>query len=197
MRFGAKILFEDVTCSFHGGAPLRHQWAQWRRQVHSYEDIRGGHRAFERLGHAPEEARSPAAGPVRLRPISRDRHRNHGERSALEGSAGAGRPIRQTLRFADRRRRHAFGRARGDRWRRRRVHGGVRCRGAARRARRRSRCARAQNGRAARRPEGPRSAGAGSVWQPAGTACSTSRRTISISIPCIGCRTICAPTKAC
>ena len=55
---------------------------------------------------------------------------------------------------------------------------------------------RAQDGRAAGRPKGPRAAGAGPLRQARRRCCSTSPPTTSISTPSTGCRTSCSATTA-
>ena len=70
----------------HGGPPLRHLRPQRRRQVHADENPHRRARAYQGLDHASQALRHPAPGSVRVRRISRDRHRDHGQRRLVEGA---------------------------------------------------------------------------------------------------------------
>ena len=90
MRFGSKVLFEDVTTTFSRGPPLRPDRAERRRQV----DV---HEAADRRAAAAEGHRR--RGPTKLGVLRQDqfafdalprhRHRDHGQRAAVERARGA------------------------------------------------------------------------------------------------------------
>ena len=87
MRYGAKILFEDVTITFIRRAPLRPDRPEWLRQVHLHEDAHRRTGCPEGHGRPPQESFGSAPGPVRLRCVPRHRHRHHGQQglwAALE-----------------------------------------------------------------------------------------------------------------
>ena len=127
MRFGARILFEDVTLHVLRRAALRHHRAERRGKIHADEDSYRRDRALQRHGRR---------GPKKLGVLSQDQFAFDEFRvidTVIMGNAplwkalrGARRALRQAARAAHRRGRHAPGRARRNRRRRRRLHRGSR-----------------------------------------------------------------------
>ncbi len=168
MRFGSKVLFDDVSTTFSNGRRYGLTGPERGRQVHLHETAHGRAAAAEGHGHATRPARRPAPGSVRLRPVPGHRHGDHGQCPAVGGAPGTRRALRPAV--AQRRRRHAARRARGHHRRARRLLGRERRGGAAGRARHRRRAARAEDVRAAGRPEGARAAGPGAFRPSRGAA---------------------------
>ncbi len=81
MRYGAKVLFEEVSTTFLPAAATASP-AQRRRQIHLHEDPRRATSTPKGQRHPPQKVRRPAAGPVRLRRLPRHRHRHHGQQAA-------------------------------------------------------------------------------------------------------------------
>ena len=134
MRYGSKVLFEDVTTTFSAGPPLRPDRPERRRQVHVHE-------AADRRARRRRRARS--SRPDKLGVLRQDqfafdalpRHR-HGRSWATRRLWAALEEREHALRQGrhDRRRRHAPRRARGHRRRGGRLHRRERRRDPARRA---------------------------------------------------------------
>ncbi len=93
----------------HPRPPLRPHRPQRLRQVHLHEDPHRRARGAEGHRRPPAQARRPPPGSVRLRRLSRHRHRHHGQQAPLGGSRRARPHLREAR--ADRRRRHEPGRA--------------------------------------------------------------------------------------
>ena len=121
MRYGSKVLFDDVTTTFSAGPPLRPDRPERRRQVHVHEaaDRRAARRrrarsCARRSSACCARTSSPSTSSASSTPSSWATHR------LWEALAGARAPLRQGRH--DRRRRHAPRRARGHRRRRGRLH---------------------------------------------------------------------------
>ena len=185
MRFGSKVLFEDVTTTFSAGRRYGLTGPERRRQVHVHEAADRRTAAAARNGRPSGEARRPAPGPVRLRRVPRHRHRDHGQPAPLERARGARRALRQARH--DQRGRHAPRRARGHRRRRRRLHGRERRGDPAAGPRHPRRAARADDGASCRADRR-----CACCWRRRSSAirrrcCSTSRPTTSTSTRSTGC----------
>ncbi len=89
MRFGARILFEEVTCTFLPGRRYAITGPNGAGKSTLMKILDWRDRADQGFGHAAKEDRHPAPGPVCFRRVSRHRHRDHGQCAAVEGSAGA------------------------------------------------------------------------------------------------------------
>ena len=186
MRFGSKVLFEDVTTTFPARPPLRPHRPERRGQVHLHE-------AADRRAASRRRARS--SGPKKLGVLRQDQFAFDRFRvidTVIMGNARLWSALEEReLLYAkaghDRRGRHAPRRARGHRRRRRRLHGGERRGDPAAGPRHSRRAARAQDGascRAARR--------CACCWRRRCSAirrrcCSTSRPTTSTSTRSTGC----------
>ena len=194
MRFGSKVLFEDVAVTFTTGRRYGLTGPNGAGKS-TFMKLLTGELAPQR-GTVVDaaEGRRAAAGPVRLRPVPRHRHRHHGQQAAVERARGARVPLRQGS--ADRPGRHAPRRARRHRRRRGRLLGRERRGGAAAGPRHPRGAARAADVRAAGRPESPRAAGAGAVRPSRRRCCSTSRPTTSTSTRFTGCASSWCATKA-
>ena len=137
MRFGARILFEDVTCTFLPG----------RRYAITGPNGAGKSTLMKILTGEIEPTKGSITRPKKLGVLRQDQFAFDqfrvidtvimGNAPALEGARRARRALRQAPRPAHRRRRHAPGRTRRHRRRRRRLHRGERRRHPARRAGRR------------------------------------------------------------
>ncbi len=66
MRYGARLLFEEVTCSFLEGRRYAITGPEWRRQNNFDEDSGRRSGADNGFGFAAQEARNFAAGSVRI-----------------------------------------------------------------------------------------------------------------------------------
>ena len=195
MRFGSKVLFEDVTTTFSAGPPLRPHRPERRRQVHLHE-------AADR--RARRRRRAPSSRPTKLGVLRQDQFAFDqfrvidtvimGNARLWSGARGARAALRQGRH--DRRRRHAPRRARRHRRRGRRLHGRERRGDPAAGPRHSRRAARADDGGAAGRPEGARAAGAGAVRPARRRCCSTSRPTTSTSTRSTGCASSSSATTA-
>ena len=168
MRFGSKVLFEDVTTTFSRAAATASPARTASGKSTFMKLLTGELAAAEGHGRRGPQARRAPAGPVRVRPVPRHRHGHHGQRAAVE--ALQERDVLYAKADADRRRRHAPRRARGHRRRGRRLLGGERRRRPAAGPRHPGRAARADDGGAAGRTEGPRAAGAGALRPSRGAA---------------------------
>ena len=87
MRFGDRRLFEDVTCTFLAGRRYAITGPNGAGKSTLMKILTGEIEPSQGLGHAAEESRRSAPGPVCLRRIPRDRHRHHGQRPAVESAA--------------------------------------------------------------------------------------------------------------
>ncbi len=152
----------------HAGTALRTDRAKWIRQVDLHENPHRRTGAAEGHGGAPAQTGRAAPGSVRLRCLSRHRHRDHGQQAAVDGARRARPHLCQA--GNDQRRRHAAGRARRHHWRRGRLYRRERRRRAARRPRHSRIPARTQNGRVAGRAKSARAAGPGTLRQAGGAA---------------------------
>ena len=179
MRFGSKILFEDVATTFSPGRRYGLTGPNGAGKSTFMKLAHRRHRAAARIGRPSAQARRPAPGSLRLRSCPRHRRRDHGQRAAVERPDRARHPVRASGDVG--RGRHAPGRARRHCRRGRRLHRRKRCRDSAPGARHRRRAPRAADGRAAGRTEGARAAGAGALRTARRRCSSTSRRTTSTS----------------
>ena len=168
MRFGSKVLFEDVTTTFSDGRRYGLTGPNGAGKSTFMKLLTGEQPPQKGTVGRPRQARRAPAGSVRLRQLPRHRHGDHGQPAAVGRARGARVPLRQG--GDDRRRGHAPRRARRHRRRRGRLHGRERRRDSAAGPRHSRRAARAEDVRAAGRPEGPRAARAGAVRPPAGAA---------------------------
>ena len=168
MRYGSKVLFEDVSTTFTAG-----------RRYGLTGPNGAGKSTFMKLltGELPPQKGTVArptklgvlqAGSVRLRPVPRDRHGHHGEQAAVGRARRARVPLRQGR--DDRSRWHAPRRARGHRRRGRRLLGRKRRRDPAAGPRHPRRAALAQDVGDPGRTESARAAGAGALRASAGAA---------------------------
>ena len=110
MRYGSKVLFDDVTTTFSAGRRYGLTGPNGAGKSTFMKLLTGELQAAEGRGHAPAEARRAAPGPVRLRRVPRRRHGDHGQRAPVGGARGARPALRQARH--DRRGRHAPRRAR-------------------------------------------------------------------------------------
>ena len=92
MRFGARILFEDVTCTFLPGRRYAITGPNGAGKSTLMKILTGEIEPAKGLRHPPEETRRPAPGPVRLRRLPRHRHRHHGQRAAVGGACRSATP---------------------------------------------------------------------------------------------------------
>ena len=120
MRFGSKILFEDVTTTFSAGRRYGLTGPNGAGKSTFMKLLTGEAAAAARNSRAAAQARRAAPGPVRLRRVSGHRHRHHGQRAAVERAQRTRRALRQARH--DARRRDAARRARGHRRRGGRLH---------------------------------------------------------------------------
>ena len=187
MRFGSKILFDDVTTTFSSG----------RRYAITGPNGAGKSTLMKILTGEIEPEKGTVARPKKMGvlrqdqfafEVPRDRHRHHGERRLWrrlqERDCSTPRPT------TDRRRRHAAGRARRHRRRRGRLHRRKRCRDSARGSGHPGRAARAEDGASCRADRR-----CASCWRRRCSAtpalcCWTSPPTTSTSTPFTGCRII-------
>ena len=72
MRFGAKVLFEDVTCTFLAGRRYAITGPNGAGKSTLMKILTGELEARKRDHHTAEEVRRAAPGPVRVRRIPRD-----------------------------------------------------------------------------------------------------------------------------
>ena len=194
MRFGSKVLFDEVTTSFLAGRRYGLTGPNGSGKSTFMKLLTGEQPPQKGNVVASEEARRPQAGPVRLRQAPRHRHRDHGQPSPVERARRARRSLRQGR--DDRRRRHAPRRARGHRRRRRRLRSREQRGDPAAGPRYSRRAPSSLDGRDAGRPESARAAGAGAVRQSRRRCCSTSRPTTSTSTRSTGCAISSSATKA-
>ena len=82
MRFGSKVLFEDVTTTFSAGRRYGLTGPNGAGKSTFMKLLTGELPPQQGTVVAPDEARRAAPGPVRLRRVPRHRHRHHGQRSA-------------------------------------------------------------------------------------------------------------------
>ena len=195
MRFGSKVLFEDVTTTFSAGRRYGLTGPNGAGKSTFMKLLTGELPPQKGTVVAPGEARRAAPGSVRLRRLPRHRHGHHGQRAAC-GPRSRSASVLYAKADDDRRGRHAPRRARGHRRRRGRLHRGERRRDPAAGPRHPGRAARADDGRAAGRPEGARAAGAGAVRPSRRRCCSTSRPTTSTSTRSTGCASSWSATTA-
>ena len=122
MRFGSKVLFEDVTTTFSAGRRYGLTGPNGAGKSTFMKLLTGELPPQKGTVVAPAEARRAAAGPVRLRQLPRHRHRRSW---ATRGCGARSRSASALYAKADhdRRRRHAPRRARGHRRRGGRLHG--------------------------------------------------------------------------
>ena len=122
MRFGSKVLFDDVTTTFSAGRRYGLTGPNGAGKSTFMKLLTGEQPPQKGTVVAPGQGRRAAAGSVRLRPVPRHRH----GRSWATSGCGARSQERELL-YAktddDRRRRHAPRRARGHRRRRGRLRG--------------------------------------------------------------------------
>ncbi len=86
MRYGAKVLFEDVSVSFVPGRRYGLTGPNGSGKSTFMKILTGELERAEGHGGPPAEVRRSESGPVRLRCLSRDRYRHHGQQAAV-GSA--------------------------------------------------------------------------------------------------------------
>ena len=193
MRYGSKVLFDDVTTTFSAGRRYGLTGPNGAGKS-TFMKLLTGELQPQKGVVSAGEARRPAAGPVRVRRVPRHRHGDHGQPAAVERARGARAALREDRH--DRRGRHAARRARGHRRRGGRLHGRERRGGPAPGPRHPRRAARADDGascRAARR--------CACCWRRRCSAirrrcCSTSRPTTSTSTRSTGCRSSSSATRA-
>ena len=165
MRFGARLLFEDVTTTFLAG----------RRYAITGPNGAGKSTLMRILTGEIEPSKGSVTRPKKIGVLRQDQFAFDAYRvldtvimgnaplwAALQEREDA---LRQGPQRTHRRRRHAPRRTRRHRRRRGRLHRRERRRHPARRPRHSRRAARAQDERTAGRPEGARAAGAGAVRQ--------------------------------
>ena len=194
MRFGSKLLFDDVTTTFSSG-----------RRYGLTGPNGAGKSTFLKLltGELPPQkgtvTRPAKLGVLRqdqfvFDRVPRDRHGDHGQRPALGGAPGARAAVREDL--DQPRGRHAPWRARGHRRRGGRIHGGER-RGhspaGARHSRPRCTTGRWRSCRVDRRSGFCSLRRCSDIRR---RCCSTSRRTTSTSTRSIGCASTSSATRA-
>ena len=168
MRYGSKVLFEEVTTAFHPGRRYGLTGPNGAGKSTFMKLLTGELPPQRGTRHRPGQARRPQAGPFRPRPVPRHRYRDHGQPAAVGGAAGARRPVCEA--DPDRCRRHAAGRPRADRRRRGRLHRRKRCGDSAAGPRHPGSAARAADGRDPERTEGACAARTGAVRIAAGDA---------------------------
>ena len=194
MRFGSKVLFEDVSTTFSAGRRYGLTGPNGAGKSTFMKLLTGELPPQRGIGRPAPQGWRAAPGSIRLRSLSRHRHGDHGQPAAVERARGARASVRQGR--PHRPGRHAARRARGDRRRRGRVHGGERRRRAAPGSRhRRGDCTRARwpSCRGARR--------CGCCWPRRCSAiprrcCSTNRPTTSTSTRFTGCASCWCATTA-
>ena len=81
MRFGAQVLFEDVTITFLPGRRYAITGPNGAGKSTLMRIMTGEIDPAKGLGHPPQEDGRAAPGPVRVRRLPRDRHRHHGQRA--------------------------------------------------------------------------------------------------------------------
>ena len=168
MRFGSKMLFDDVTTTFSAG-----------RRYGLTGPNGAGKSTFMKLltGETPPQ-RGTVVRPRKLGVLRQDQYAFDQFRvidTVIMGNQRLWKALEERDELyaksrAHGRRRHASRRARGHRRRGRRLLGRKRRGGAAAGARHPRRAARADDGRAAGRTEGARAAGAGALRQPRSAA---------------------------
>ena len=89
MRYGSKVLFEDVTTTFSAGRRYGLTGPNGAGKSTFMKLLTGELPPQKGTVARPDEARRPPAGPVRLRPVPRDRHGDHGQPAPVERARGA------------------------------------------------------------------------------------------------------------
>ena len=82
MRYGSKLLFEDVTATFTAGRRYGLTGPNGAGKSTFMKILTGELDAQKGTVVRPKKARRPAPGPVRLRRLPRHRHRHHGQQGA-------------------------------------------------------------------------------------------------------------------
>ena len=82
MRYGSKVLFDDVTTTFSAGRRYGLTGPNGAGKSTFMKLLTGELPPQKGTVDAPDEARRAAPGPVRLRRVPRRRHGDHGQRSA-------------------------------------------------------------------------------------------------------------------
>ena len=86
MRFGSKLLFEDVTTTFSKGRRYGLTGPNGSGKSTFMKLLTGESLPQKGTVVRPGQARRAPPGPVRLRRVPRHRHRHHGQRAALAGA---------------------------------------------------------------------------------------------------------------
>ena len=89
MRFGSKVLFDEVTTTFQVGRRYGLTGPNGAGKSTFMKLLTGEHAAAKGLRDPAGEARRPAPGPVRVRQLPRHRHRDHGQPAPLGRARGA------------------------------------------------------------------------------------------------------------
>ena len=105
MRYGSKVLFDDVTTTFSAGRRYGLTGPNGAGKSTFMKLLTGELQAQKGAVTRAAQARRAAPGPVRLRRVPRRRHRDHGQRPPVGGARGARPALRQGRH--DRRGRHA------------------------------------------------------------------------------------------
>ena len=91
MRYGSKVLFEEVSTVFTPGRRYGLTGPNGSGKSTFMKILTGELDAAEGHGGAAAQDGRAAPGSVRVRRLSRDRHRDHGQQAAV-GGAGRARP---------------------------------------------------------------------------------------------------------
>ncbi len=119
MRYGAKILFEDVSTAFTPGKRYGLTGPNGSGKSTFMKVLTGELEPQKGNVVRPQASRRAEPGPVRFRCLPRYRHRDHGQPPAMDRAGRAREDLRED--GHDRRRRHASGRTRRRGRRRRRL----------------------------------------------------------------------------
>ena len=87
MRFGSKVLFEDVTTTFSAGRRYGLTGPNGAGKSTFMKLLTGELEPQRGTVVRPRKARRAAPGSLRVRPVPRHRHRDHGQPAALEALA--------------------------------------------------------------------------------------------------------------
>ena len=88
MRYGAKILFDEVSTGFTPGKRYGLTGPNGAGKSTFMKLLSGELEPQKGTVVAPEEAWRPEPGPVCLRSLSRNRYRHHGQQTAVGGARG-------------------------------------------------------------------------------------------------------------